>query len=66
MSNQPVKFLNLKKKLKTIQPNSSIAIGHTRWATHGLPNDANSHPHLSNDEKNFMCNEWNYRKLSRK
>lgn len=33
---------------KEISTNGTIGMGHTRWATHGVPNDVNSHPHLSN------------------
>jgi len=34
--------------LKEIPTKGNIGIGHTRWATHGIPNDVNSHPHYSN------------------
>ena len=36
------------KSSKEMTSNGTIGMGHTRWATHGVPNDVNSHPHLSN------------------
>lgn len=36
------------RSLSEITTNGTIGMGHTRWATHGVPNDVNSHPHLSN------------------
>jgi len=43
------KVSDLEEKAKSeISLNGNIGVGHTRWATHGIPNDVNSHPHFSN------------------
>lgn len=56
----------LEEKLGKSAVGGNIGIGHTRWATHGEPNDVNSHPHLSNSGKIAVVHNGiieNYMKL---
>jgi len=63
------KLDNLKQLVKDKKLNGTTGIGHTRWATHGEPNEVNAHPHTSNDKNVTLVHNGiieNYEELIKK
>ena len=60
------KLFNLRDKLENIENPAKIGIGHTRWATHGKPEEYNAHPHMDTNKRVAVVQNGiieNYREL---
>lgn len=60
------KLHNLREKLERIENPARIGIGHTRWATHGKPEEYNAHPHMDTAKRVAVVQNGiieNYREL---
>lgn len=60
------KLENLRKSIESKDILGGIGIGHTRWATHGVPSDINSHPHCDSNKNIYVVHNGiieNYKSL---
>src|SRR5437879_1371323 len=60
------KIANLEALIASDPPHGALGVGHTRWATHGRPSDANAHPHLDCQSRLAIVHNGiieNYREL---
>ena len=60
------KLQNLQEKLEGMENPAQVGIGHTRWATHGKPEEYNAHPHADTDDRLAVVQNGiieNYREL---